>query len=155
MRPTALSIIATIGLVLAGPSSADPEIADEVLCQRVDELASSTRVDGDGWQVYEQILHPDYTRWAMGTAYEDRQEFLANLEEWWDYGMRVAEREVEIVGVDIVDGVAIIRFKTTESFVGPGGPAEGFSGYVTNVWIKEEGDWMLLSAEISSTEPAE
>lgn len=36
--------------------------------------------------------------------------------------------------------------------VGPDGPAEGFSGYVTNVWIEEDGEWRLLSAEISSTE---
>lgn len=151
MQPTALSIIATIGLVLAGPSSADPEIADEALRQQVDRLSAATLVDGEGWEVYEQILHPDYTRWAMGTAYEDREEFLANLEEWWDYGMRVASREVEMVGVDIVDDLVIVRFQTTEAFVGPDGPAEGFSGYVTNVWIEEEGEWRLLSAEISST----
>ena len=28
---------------------------------------------------------------------------------------------------------------------------EGFSGYVSNVWIMEDGDWLLVSAEISST----
>ena len=58
-----------------------------------------------------------------------------------------------MIGVDIAGEIAIIRFKTTESFVGPGGPAEGFSGYVTNVWVRLEGDWKLLSAEISSLAP--
>ena len=28
---------------------------------------------------------------------------------------------------------------------------DGFSGYVSNVWIKEDGRWLLLSADISST----
>jgi len=42
---------------------------------------------------------------------------------------------------------------TTETFIGPDGETGGFSGYVTNIWIKERCDWKLLSAEISSTTP--
>lgn len=150
MRPATICIMTTVSLLLAGPVASEPAIPDGALRERVDELASSTLVDGAGWEVYGQILHPDYSRWAMGQVYERREKFVASLKEWWDYGMRVAEREIDLVGVDIVGDLAIIRFKTTESFVGPEGPAEGFTGFVTNVWVKERGDWMLLSAEIST-----
>jgi hypothetical protein len=64
--------------------------------------------------------------------------------------MRVAERDIDMIGVDEVGDLAIIRFKTTESFVGPDGPVDGFSGYVSNVWIRDNDKWLLLSAEISS-----
>lgn len=151
MRPATICIMTTVSVLLAGPAASEPEITDPALRESVDELASSTLVDGEGWEAYEQVLHPDYSRWAMGTAYEGREEFIANLKEWWDYGMRVASREIDMVGVDIVGDLAIIRFKTTETFVGPEGPAEGFTGFVTNVWVKERGDWMLLSAEISTS----
>ena len=91
----------------------------------------------------------------MGEIYEGREKFIRSLEEWWNYGMRVAERETELIAVDIVGDLAIIRFKTTESFVGPDGPAGGFSGYVSNTWVREDGKWLLLSADISSIDRAD
>ena len=103
--------------------------------------------------VYERILHPDYSRRAMDEIYEGREKFVKSLEEWWNYGMRVASRDIDMVGVDMAGDFAIIRFKTTETFVGPDGETGGFSGYVTNIWIKDDSDWKLLSAEISSTTP--
>ena len=130
---------------------AAPEITDSDLRKSSKELSASTLVGGDGWIVYERLLHPRYARWAMGEIYEGREKFVSSLEEWWNYGMRVAERDVEMIAVDMVGDLAIIRFKTTESFVGPDGPVDGFSGYVSNVWIKEDGRWLLLSADISST----
>ena len=62
--------------------------------------------------------------------------------------MRVATRNIDMIG-----DLAIIRYKTTETFVGPDRETGGFSGYVTNIRIKEGSDWKLLSAEISSTTP--
>ena len=144
-------VIAGCIIFLSTTAFAAPEIADAKLRQAVDDLSASTLVDGDGWQVYERLLHPEYSRWAMGEVYERREKFVRSLEEWWDYGMRVAERDIEMVAVDVAGDIAIIRFKTTESFVGPDGPTTGFSGYVSNTWVKVEGDWLLLSAEISST----
>ncbi len=146
-----LLIIASLSVFLSGRALAGPEIADAKLRQRVDELSASTLVGGEGWEVYERLLHRDYSRWAMGEVYEGREKFVKSLEEWWDYGMRVASRDIDIIGVDMAGGLAIIRFKTTETFVGPDGEADGFSGYVTNIWIREDRDWKLLSAEISST----
>jgi hypothetical protein len=129
---------------------AAPEIADSELRESAEALTASTLVGGDGWEVYERFLHPEYARWAMGEIYEGREKFIRSLEEWWNYGMRVAKRDIEMIAVDMVGDVAIIRFKTTESFVGPDGPVEGFSGYVSNTWIKQDGHWLLLSADISS-----
>ena len=129
---------------------AAPEINDAELRKTAEELSASTLVDGEGWEVYERLLHPQYARWAMGEIYEGREKFVRSLEEWWDYGMRVSERDMEMIAVDMVGDLAIIRYRTTESFVGPDGPVEGFSGYVSNTWIKEEGRWLLLSADISS-----
>ena len=86
----------------------------------------------------------------MGEIYEGREKFVRSLEEWWGFGMRVSSRDTQMVGFDMADDVAIIRYITTEKFVGPDGDAGGYSGYVTNVWVKEHGDWKLLSAEISS-----
>ena len=144
-------VIVIINVVLAEVAFAAPEFADDELRRTVDELSASTLVGGEGWKVYERLLHPEYSRWAMGEVYEGRNKFVKSLEAWWDYGMRVAERDIEIVAIDMLGDLAIIRFKTTETFVGPDGPAAGFSGYVSNIWIKEDGDWLLLSAEISST----
>jgi hypothetical protein len=69
--------------------------------------------------------------------------------------MRVAKRDIEMIAVDHFGDLAIIRYKTTESFVGPDGPVDGFSGYVSNTWVKEDGQWLLLSADISSTTQTE
>lgn len=131
-------------------AEANPQIPDERLRERADTLSESTLVGGDGWAVYEEILHSDYSRWAMGEIYEGREKFVRSLEEWWNYGMRVETRDIELIGVDMANDVAIVRFITTESFVGPDGPTPGFSGYVTNVWVRENDEWYLLSAEISS-----
>lgn len=128
---------------------AEPEIDDD-LRTAMDTLSAATLVDGAGWQTYEALLHPEYTRWAMGQVYEGREKFIRSLEEWWNYGMRVAQRDIDMVAADRAGNLVFVRFKTTEQFVGPDGPAAGFSGYVTNVWIKEDGRWLLLSAEISS-----
>ena len=143
-------LIASIGIFLSSPAFAAPEITDTRLRQAFNELSSSTLVDGEGWQAYDRLLHPEYSRWAMGEVYEGRRKFVKSLEEWWNYGMRVAERKVELVAVDVLGELAIIRFKTTENFVGPDGPTGGFSGYVSNTWIKEDDRWLLLFAEISS-----
>ena len=146
-------IIASFGIFLSGPALAGLEITDALLRQRASELSASTLVGGEGWQAYERILHPDYSRWAMDEVYEGREKFVKSLEEWWNYGMRVASRNIDMIGIDMAGDLAIIRFKTTETFVGPDGEPGGFSGYVTNIWIKEGCDWKLLSAEISSTTP--
>ncbi len=131
---------------------AESVISDERLRESFHDLSASTLVDGAGWQAYESVLHPAYSRWAMGEVYEGRQKFIDSLKEWWEYGMRVSSRDIELVGVDIADDFAVIRFKTTESFVGPDGPTEGFSGYVSNIWIRDNGDWKLFAAEIYSTQ---
>ncbi len=143
-------VIASVSIMLWEPVFAAPEITNAELRQSVDELSASTLVGGEGWKTYDRLLHPEYSRWAMGEVYEGRIKFVKSLEEWWNYGMRVAERDVDMVAVDMVGNLAIIRYKTTESFVGPDGSVDGFSGYVSNIWIKEDGDWLLLSAEISS-----
>lgn len=145
-------ILALACVIVNLPSSAlaAPEIADADLRASMAALSAATLAGGEGWTAYERFLHPEYTRWAMGEVYEGRDKFVKSLEQWWDYGMRVAEREIEIIAVDQVGDLAIVRFKTTESFVGPDGPVDGFTGYVSNFWVREAGKWTLLSAEISS-----
>jgi hypothetical protein len=146
------SLISTIVILtfMSGAVLAQPEIPNDLLRQRADELSASTLTGGEGWEVYERILHPEYSRWAMGEIYEGREKFVRSLEEWWNYGMRVTKRDIEMIGVDMTDDMAILRFITTETFAGPDGESVGFSGYVTNVWVNENDDWKLLSAEISS-----
>jgi len=143
-------VVASVSFILWGSAFAATEISDPKLRQAVDELSASTMVGGEGWKTYDRLLHSEYSRWAMGEIYEGRTKFVRSLEEWWNYGMRVAERNIEVVAVDRVGELAIIRFKTTETFVGPDGPIAGFTGYVSNIWINEDGDWLLLFAEISS-----
>jgi len=144
-----ICLVAGIIAIMSETSIAAPAIEDANLRKAVDELSASTLAGGEGWKAYERLLHPDYTRWAMGEIYEGREKFIRSLEEWWDYGMRVAERDIRMIAVDVIGDVAIIRFRTTESFIGPDGPADGFSGYVSNTWVREDGAWLLLSAEIS------
>ena len=141
-----------VGLILMFEwAIAAPKIVDADLRQAVEKLSASILVGGEGWTTYDQYLHPDYSRWAMGEVFERRTKFIKSLEEWWNYGMRVARRDVEMIAVDMVGDIAIIRYKTTEEIIGPDGPIDGFSGYVSNIWIKEDSNWFLLSAEISST----
>lgn len=148
-----LVVLAFGNLLLGAHASAEPVILDAKLNQRMNEIAATTLAGGAGWQAYAKHLHPRYTRWAMGEAYEDRDAFIRNLREWWEYGMRVASRQVELVGVDVVGDLAIIRFRTQERFSGPGDAAGSFAGFVTNVWLREDGDWSLLAAEIASEKP--
>ena len=154
MRPSWLYIVVAGCSVLLGvPASAGPVIPDAKLNQRMDEIAATTLAGGAGWQAYAERLHPRYMRWAMGEAYEDRDAFVRNLREWWEYGMRVESRKIELVGVDVVGDLAIVRFRTQERFTGPGDSAGNFAGFVTNVWLREDGDWSLLAAEIASEKP--
>ena len=149
-RSRFLMVILGCSALVGGPALAAPEIPDAKLRQRVDELSATTMDGGGGWRDYEKLLHPDYSRWAMGEVYEGREKFVRSLQEWWDYGMRVSARDIEMVGVDLTGDIAIIRFLTRETFVGPNDESDGFSGYVTDVWVRESDDWKLLSAEISS-----
>jgi len=149
MRELILAI-ASVSILYCESALAAPEITNVELRQTVEELSASTLVGGEGWKAYDRLLHRDYSRWAMGEVFERRTKFVKSLEEWWDYGMRVAERDIDMVAVDMIGNIAIVRYKTTETFIGPDGPADGFSGYVSNIWIKEAGHWLLLSAEISS-----
>ena len=153
MRAACLVLCASV--MFSEAALAAPEITDTELRKSAEALTASTLVGGEGWEVYERLLHPDYARWAMGEIYEGREKFIRSLEAWWNYGMRVAERETEVIAVDIAGDLAIIRFKTTESFTGPDGPAGGFSGYVSNTWVREDGQWLLLSADISSIDRAD
>ncbi len=146
-------IFTSFSIFLSGSALAGPEVTNAQLRQRENELSASTLVGGEGWKAYERILHPEYSRWAMGEVYEGREKFVKSLEEWWNYGMRVASRNIDMIGFDMTGNLAIIRYKTTETFIGPDGETGGFSGYVTNIWIKEGCDWKLFSAEISSTTP--
>ena len=150
MMRTMFFIFLTLGVF--SPAIAGPEISDAKLNENFQKLSSSPLVGGDGWRVYDKLLHKNYSRWAMGEIYEGRQKFVKSLEVWWDAGMRVSSRDVELVAVDITENLAIIRFKTVEAFVSPDGPSPGFSGYVSNIWIKECDEWKLLSAEIYSTQ---
>ncbi|NNL95391.1 MAG: nuclear transport factor 2 family protein [Xanthomonadales bacterium] len=145
----AIIFLASLSLV-AESLAAGVQITDPLLRQRAEALSASTLVGGEGWQAYERILHPGYSRWAMGEVYEGREKFVRSLEEWWNYGMRVATRDIEMVGYDQSGDIALVRYKTTETFVGPDGESVGFSGYVTNTWVRDNRDWKLLSAEISS-----
>ncbi len=154
MRAVSCLVACMIGL-LSKAVVASPEITDAELRKSAEALSASTLVGGEGWTVYERLLHPEYARWAMGEIYEGREKFVKSLEEWWNYGMRVAERDIEMIAVDLVGDLAIIRFKTTESFVGPDGPVGGFSGYVSNTWVRQDDQWLLLSADISSTARAD
>ena len=154
MRKVIIVVISVI-VILSEAAYAGVEIADVELRQSVNELSASTLVCGEGWKAYDRLLHPDYSHWAMGEVFERRTKFVKSLEEWWNYGMRVANRDVDVVAVDMVGDLAIIRFKTTETVTGPDGPVDGFSGYASNIWIKEDGGWLLLTAEISSTARAE
>ena len=149
-RSRFLMVILVCSPLVGGPALAEPEIPDAKLRQRMDELAASTLVAGAGWRAYEKLLHPDYSRWAMGEVYEGREKFVRSLEEWWDYVMRVSARDIEMVGVDLAGDIAIIRFLTRETFVGRNDETDGFSGYVTDIWVRDNDDWKLLSAEISS-----
>jgi hypothetical protein len=149
MRLLTIAAHACCLILMATPAHAAPQISEPRLRERMDQLAAATLQDGAGWQAYAELLHPRYSRWAMGEAYEDREAFVRNLREWWEYGMRVTSRDIEMVGFDLTGDVAVIRFLSRETFGGPDGAAGGFSGYVTNVWIREDGDWSLLSAEIA------
>jgi len=154
MRSSGLLIFVAMGSLLPGANaSAEPAIPDAKLNQRMDELAATTLVGGAGWQAYAERLHPRYTRWAMGEAYEDRDAFVRNLRVWWEYGMRVESRQIDLVGVEVVGDLAIVRFRTQERFTGPDDTTGSFAGLVTNVWLRENGDWSLLAAEIASEKP--
>ncbi len=148
-------VVACVTALLSNLASASMDIPDDDLRKSVNELSASTLVGGAGWEVYERLLHPQYSRWAMGEIYERREKFVRSLEQWWNHGMRVAHRDIETIAVDMHDNLAIIRVRTTERFVGPDGAVEGFAGYVSNTWIREDGKWLLLSAEISSTQRAD
>ncbi len=145
-----LYVVASLVMLSEGAFAA-PEIDNLDLRQSVAELSASTLVGGEGWTAYDRLLHPEYSRWAMGEVFERRAKFMKSLEEWWNYGMRVARRDIEMVAVDMIGNLAIIRYKTKEAFISPDGPVEGFTGYVSNVWTLEGDRWLLLSAEISST----
>jgi hypothetical protein len=80
-----------------------------------------------------------------------REKFVRSLEQWWDCGMRVSSRDVDM-----------IRRRLHRRSRHHPAPGEGdalraawrdgrFAGYVTNVWVRENDDRRLLAAEISST----
>lgn len=142
--------LSALFLMLAAPVAAEDIPAD--LSKRMESLSATLDEGGAGWSAYADTLHPDYSRWAVGELYQQRAAFIDALKEWWDYGMRVQSRSVEIVGADLTGDLAIIRLKTSETFIGPDGASGGFEGFVVNAWLREKGEWMLLSADITPAE---
>lgn len=146
-KPAAMALLFyAFGLVQAVAAESIPH----ALKARMDALSASLEEGGEGWRAYAELLHSDYTRWEIGGTLQDREVFLQALSEWWDYGMRVASREAEIVDARVVGDAAIVRITTSETFIGPDGESGGrFDGNLVNVWVMDDGVWKLLSADVA------
>lgn len=119
--------------------------------RRVRAFSQSLTVGGGGPDVYASFLHPSFTRWSHGQGdIERREAFLASVREWWDYGMRVSAGESRIAGIDIDNDLAIVRVERSERFVDAKGADAGrFHGFVTQIWSRAGGRWMLIGLDVS------
>lgn len=141
-------LFAALGAIFAARADA-AEPLPAPLENRMAALSASLEEDGPGWTQYASLLHPNYARWVIGESYQQRDEFLQDLKEWWEYGMRVKSRDMEIVSADLTGNIAIVRIKISEMFVGPDDDASSFEGFVINTWVRDDGQWLLLSADIA------
>ncbi len=132
------------------PDSSPQHSADEqTLLEVADGFSATTSKGGAGWEAYAEFLHDDFTRWTPGRDVWDRAKTIELIRSWWEAGNRMAKSETELISLRVRDHTGVIRRKFSETYVDQENKDAGsFTGFVTQVWIRDGKSWKLLAATI-------
>ena len=143
-----------IGFVfLAAPQQQTEREANAELRQVIRDFSEATMEEGPGWEGHAAFLHADFTRCYNGGDHQERAKHVEGVRDWWEAGNRVKEGTRETQYMKITSGVAIVRQKVKEKHIyANGNITDAFNGHVTQVWIKVDDEWEMLSIDIVPAE---
>jgi hypothetical protein len=145
---TTLGTLLVAGGALEAASPTWTKSQAEVLAA-MDRLSATTAPGGTGADGYARLLAPGYNRWMMGSGgVSDAAAWLPGLREWLEEGWRVTARESEVLEVLLVGDLALTRRVVTETHRSPQGEESLAKAALAEAWVREEGEWRLLRANV-------
>lgn len=145
------SVLFAIAIVPGAVSAQQWNHNQQAVATAIEELSASTVPGGDGPEGYASMLADDFTRWTLGgDRMSDRDSWVRGIEEWWEDGWRVVEREGEIVDITMTGDMAFVRRTAYERFAGPTGePGDLTGAALAEVWVRRDGVWRLWRVDIT------
>lgn len=149
---TARLMTLTLLLGLCGATAQQPDVAQEhQIVRAIERLSAATATDGAGPAAYAAVLHPDFSRWTLGSdAAEDKETFVAAIQEWWRDGWRVSARDSRALHIVVRGDYAFTRRIVSETYVGPDGEQSASTTALAEVWVRGGDDWLLLRVDAHS-----
>ena len=145
-------IFLALSFVLLSPLSAQEwNDGQRSIVRQIEALSATTVPSGEGPVGYAELLSPDFTRWTLGSDHISRkQDWIRGIEDWWDDGWRVIERDGETNEITILGELAFVRRTAYERFQSPAGEAGEMAGAaLAEVWRIEAGEWRLWRVDIT------
>ena len=119
----------------------------------MEQLSATTAPDGSGADGYSNMLADDFARWTIGSALINHKEaWVEGVRGWFDDGWRVQDRQSRNLEIIVRGDYAFTRRIVDETYVGPDGENSGSSAALAEVWIRENGDWVLLFVNVHPLE---
>ncbi len=147
MQTLLMGLLATSTILVQ--TGSERSAAETELRQAIDEFSEAMSEKGFGWEGHAAFLHEDYTRCYNGGATVDRAKHIAGIRQWWEAGNRVQKSERRIEYLKISGDVAVVRIAIIEHHADPAGEvSEAFDGHVSQVWLRNQEEWELLSNEV-------
>ena len=112
-------------------------------------LSATTGPDGDGADAYAEVLAENFNRWTTGSSLiNHKKEWVEGVRDWFDDGWRVIDRHQTVLEVTIRADEAFTRRIVEETYVGPDGEKTISKAGLAETWIRSEGSWLLLRANV-------
>ena len=112
-------------------------------------LSAATAPDGAGASEYGAVLAADFTRWTVGSSdISDKTSWVQGIQEWFEDGWRVSDRQTQHVEIVVRDDLAFTRRIVEETYLGPDGERSVSGAALAEVWVRGDHGWLLLRVDV-------
>jgi hypothetical protein len=113
----------------------------------MERLSATTAPGGGGADAYGAVLADDFSRWTTGSSLiNDKKAWVTGVKDWFEDGWRVTDRQNRNLEIKISDKYAFTRRVVEETYLGPNGDSTVSKAALAEIWILENGVWLLLLA---------
>ncbi len=123
----------------------------EGVIKAMEGLSAATASKGGGVEAYGAILAEDFTRWTIGEEkLYTKEDWLKGLKSWFDHSMRVVNRKMDYIEMDLQGDFAFTRRIVTEIHADELDKRSTYKSALSEVWVKRKGTWLLLRADVTT-----
>ncbi len=121
---------------------------EQEVVQKTEELSELLK-NGDELDRYSEMLDDRYSRWVIGElTVSKKDEWLEQLNEWFNDGWKIASRERQLVEVEIEEQFGYIRRIVEENYIGPDELPSSSISALDEIWTNDEGEWKLYRVTV-------